>query len=121
MSKWLMQKKKRWKELLPEVRLMLRDRVHRSDHSTDEESTEKEDESDIEAPDWGPDKKKAKNSGLAVGHKGIAVVLRGDQLGIFKETTDGRLELGGTVNDIKGPGRGGKSFKPKKVSGYLLA
>src|SRR5271170_1822673 len=102
MSKWPMQKKKRWKELLPEVRLMLRDRVHRSDHSTDEESTETEDESDIEAPDWGPDKKKAKNSGLAVGHKGIAVVLRGDQLGIFKETTDGRLELGGTVNDIKG-------------------
>jgi VID27 C-terminal WD40-like domain len=80
-----------------------------------EEEEETEDESDVEAPDWGP-KKKAKNSGLAVGHKGIAVVLRGDQLGIFRETTDGKLELGGTVNEIKGPGRNGKSFEPNKVS-----
>lgn len=89
--------------------------ILRSHDYLDEESTETEDERDVEAPNWGPQKKKAKNSGLAVGHKGIAVVLRGDQLGIFKETTDGNLELGGTVNEIKGPGRNGKSFAPKKV------
>lgn len=79
---------------------------------TDE--TDSGDESDQQPTKWNS-KKKNKNSGLAVGHKGIAVVLRGDQLGIFKETTDGKLELGGTVNEIKAPGSGGKSFNPNKA------
>jgi hypothetical protein len=78
---------------------------------SEEEYTEEE--SDEEVKDWG--KKHVKNSGMAVGYKGIAVVLRGDQVGIFKETTDGKLELGGTVNEVKGPSRGSKAFNPSKV------
>jgi len=51
---------------------------------------------------------------MAVGYKGISVVLRGDRLGVFRATNDGKMELGGTVNQIKGP-KNGKTFEPKKV------
>lgn len=78
------------------------------------EDSEQSDESEEEEhTDWGPNKEK--NSGLAVGHKGISVVLRGGQVGIFKETTDGKLELGGSVRKIAAPGRDGKAFNPNKM------
>ncbi|KAG8836216.1 hypothetical protein FRC17_008952 [Serendipita sp. 399] len=78
-----------------------------------EESEDAEDESDQETPDWGT--KNEKNSGLAVGHNGISVVLRGSNVGIFRETTDGKLELGGTVKGVKGPGKNSKVFSPNKM------
>jgi hypothetical protein len=55
------------------------------------------------------------NSALAVGYKGINVVVRGDQIGIFRETEDGKLQLGGTVSDIKTPGSKATQFEPSKV------
>jgi hypothetical protein len=82
--------------------------------------TDSGDESDQQPTKWNT-KKKNKNSGLEVGHKGIAVVLRGDQLGIFKETIDGKLELGGTVNEIKSPGTNGKSFNPNKAGSINIS
>jgi hypothetical protein len=84
----------------------------------DGEDTPDEDESDQEPTDWGT-QKKARNTGMAVGYKGISVVLRGDRLGVFRATNDGKMELGGTVNQIKGP-KGGKAFEPKKVGDILL-
>ena len=76
--------------------------------------SESDESGEEEHTDWGPNNEK--NSGLAVGHKGISIVLRGGQVGIFKETTDGKLELGGSVRKITGPGKAGKAFNPKKVS-----
>jgi hypothetical protein len=63
---------------------------------------------------WGT-KRKQQNSALAVGYKGINVVVRGDQIGVFRETEDGKLQLGGTVSDIKTPGSKGAQFEPSKV------
>jgi VID27 C-terminal WD40-like domain len=85
----------------------------------DDEDSPDEDESDQEPTDWGT-QKKARNTGMAVGYKGISVVLRGDRLGVFKATNDGKMELGGTVNQIKGP-KDGKAFEPKKVSNISLS
>ncbi|KIM20057.1 hypothetical protein M408DRAFT_331365 [Serendipita vermifera MAFF 305830] len=82
--------------------------------NADDEDTADEDESDQEPTDWGT-QKKTKNTGMAVGYKGISVVLRGDRLGVFRATNDGKMELGGTVNQIKGPGKNDKAFEPSKV------
>ncbi|KAG8830145.1 hypothetical protein FRC18_008586 [Serendipita sp. 400] len=78
-----------------------------------EDSEDVDDESDQEAPDWGT--KNERNSGLAVGHNGISVVLRGSNVGIFRETTDGKLELGGTVKGVKGPAKNARVFNPSKM------
>ena len=82
-------------------------------YSEDESDSDEEDQND-KYTRWGTQKKQ-KNSALAVGYKGINVVVRGDQIGVFRETEDGKLRLGGTVSDIKTPGPKGTQFEPSKV------
>ncbi|KDQ20677.1 hypothetical protein BOTBODRAFT_26693 [Botryobasidium botryosum FD-172 SS1] len=54
------------------------------------------------------------NSHLTVGYKGDSTfVLRGNRIGIFRHTNDGKVKYKGTINQVTN-GKG-KQFKPKKL------
>lgn len=58
-----------------------------------------------------------KNSQLTVGHKNDRTfVVRGDKIGVFKHTEDGKFDYAATIKDLGFKKM--KSFRPKKVSGF---
>ena len=54
------------------------------------------------------------NEQLTVGfNKDRSYVVRGDKIGVFKATNEGKMEHHGTLSQVKN--NKGKTFKPKKV------
>jgi hypothetical protein len=80
--------------------------------SEDAESSEDEDEDEETAPQFNPGEK---NSQLTVGHKNDRTfVVRGDKIGVFKHTPEGKLGYAATIKDLGFKKM--KTFKPKHVS-----
>ena len=79
--------------------------------STDESESESDGE-EAPAPTKGD-----KNSQLIVGHKNDRTfVVRGDKIGVFKHSDEGKVEYAATLKDLGFKKM--KSFKPKQVGRY---
>lgn len=84
----------------------------------EEESEEEEEEIDPNQSRQMPGERGDVNSHLAVGYnKDRSFVVRGERIGVFKHTEDDKLEFETTIEGVKG--KGGKKFKPSKVSRHL--
>ena len=78
------------------------------------DEAESEDEGKVELRKSGD-----KNSQLTVGHKNDRTfVVRGDKIGVFKHTGNGKVEYAATIKDLGFKKM--KSFKPKRVSLFAL-
>lgn len=79
---------------------------------SEESDEESEDEEDRLARSGPPGEK---NSQLTVGHKNDRTfVVRGDKIGVFKNTGEGKVEYAATIKDLGFKKM--KPFKPKHVS-----
>lgn len=81
--------------------------------SEETEESESEDEVDEAVAAFEPGER---NSQLTVGHKNNRTfVVRGDKIGVFKHTDEGKVEYAATIRDLGFKKM--KSFKPKHVRG----
>ncbi len=83
------------------------------------EASESESESDENGPDCSmpAEEKGDRNSQLAVGHgkkNNVSFVVRGDKIGVFKHTNEGKVEYAATIRDLGFKKM--KGFEPKHVS-----
>lgn len=77
----------------------------------EEDESEEDDETDEAVATGSPGER---NSQLTVGHKhDRTFVVRGDKIGVFKHTDEGKVEYAATIKDLGFKKM--KSFKPRKV------